>query len=1245
MWSPSNASSERLRLVAEEIETSGRWISFLTPQEHQLFLVAVRHSPETWDSFLKGQIPCQLRYPNTEEDSALIVEVDAVNLAFKVRYMLFESQVDAIYSPGIEPFGSQVSAGEKSSVAPSEPPKKAGAANDEDEDYDDDEEEDQEQGPSGVLPLIIIDTKHEDAEPSSMAKTQVVQRSLKRYDTFETDVDQVKRFLRLKETDEGHTEVNGSGAKSAANGADPASLTGNLADMQNLSSFAKAAQFGSANLCLKHLLTTIDAHRHEMHVTDVELRNLISDVRKNRSKWANEDRIGQEELYEACERVVQELRGYTEHSTAFLNKVSKREAPNYYDVIKNPMDLSSVMRKIRSLQYNSKSEFVADLNLIWSNCLLYNSDPAHYLRKHAIAMRQKTQALTPLIPDVRIRSRAEVEAEAEEEERQARESSKRRRDSQSDPGKRSQKRRGTAADGTVVKDESAEAGDITGASTPGVSTPGAPTPGASTPQAPAATASGTETPTDTPADVSAENTSATGTSATNTPATGTPATGTPADSRANTPAPGAAPDAVQDATTTTGDITAGADADKDVSMTQDDSSDDERSYPIDEGDYSTADVESTVWNSVSRHARLACITLRQGLFSDNKLQMDAEITPRTPSAMLNFERTMKGEELAKQFSGMSLLSNDSHDDDPFMVEYEVNAGLPPSPEGDSSAWLQAAVPKLADLPPSQYVPRGQLNPLMMQNLNEMQKIRRLCAKILYIKDLQGGQTDFGAMMPGPGNETLASNVIASGANAYPGGSAGGGAGAGGLGGATGITSEYKDIKDPEEDISSRLPGAASIDRTAAISGIRKAAAKLAMASGFEAAQSSAMDCLAGVAGDFLQKLGALLMSNLEAPNSTASFASILKGSLEGVGVEKLSQLTNYLGDDVLRQGRRLATFRSRLNSTLVEILRPEVERYQDEQFNDNSDQFVLGQFSNELGDDYFGFRELGIDKELGVADLTIPFHLLHQRIADSHSGVARNGNVAEQDMPVPEYPPLLPKDISGLPEFVRPQFEDIFHKYEATKPSSQQQVTRSASADSNDNNNSTGDGNDDSPAGDGSEDASTNSYIAQITSQVALSRAKVPASGKLAVRKKRFDHAYVLPKKELSPEPAQPGSNSNTTNGENHGNEDQNADDDKENESLDQSIDQLLSQPLNADTNMDTSAHANANTNVHAKKSSDGAAANDVDMQFDEGDTSALGFSDSMAQNGSLNDNENDDEDEEDEDEEEDPTAGDDLMT
>jgi transcriptional activator SPT7 len=41
--------------------------------------------------------------------------------------------------------------------------------------------------------------------------------------------------------------------------------------------------------------------------------------------------VGQEELYEACEKALTDLKNYTEHSTPFLNKVNKREAPDYFE--------------------------------------------------------------------------------------------------------------------------------------------------------------------------------------------------------------------------------------------------------------------------------------------------------------------------------------------------------------------------------------------------------------------------------------------------------------------------------------------------------------------------------------------------------------------------------------------------------------------------------------------------------------------------------------------------------------------------------------------------------------------------------------------------------------------------------------------------------------------------------------------------------------------------------------------------
>jgi transcriptional activator SPT7 len=68
-------------------------------------------------------------------------------------------------------------------------------------------------------------------------------------------------------------------------------------------------------------------------------------------------------------------------------------------------------KKLKSLSYKSKKEFVDDLDLIWSNCLKYNADIQHPLRRNANSMRKEAEKLVPLIPDLVIRPRAEVEAE------------------------------------------------------------------------------------------------------------------------------------------------------------------------------------------------------------------------------------------------------------------------------------------------------------------------------------------------------------------------------------------------------------------------------------------------------------------------------------------------------------------------------------------------------------------------------------------------------------------------------------------------------------------------------------------------------------------------------------------------------------------------------------------------------------------------------------------------------------------
>jgi len=137
--------------------------------------------------------------------------------------------------------------------------------------------------------------------------------------------------------------------------------------------------FGAANLSLKHLLSKIDASRDKLNLTEAELRKLFSDVRKNRSnsKWASDDLIGREELYEALESMLKKIMA-DRNALPFMAKVRRQQAPDYYNIIKKPMDLGTIQRALRGgTHFKSKAQFMEELDLIWENCLQYNTDPVH----------------------------------------------------------------------------------------------------------------------------------------------------------------------------------------------------------------------------------------------------------------------------------------------------------------------------------------------------------------------------------------------------------------------------------------------------------------------------------------------------------------------------------------------------------------------------------------------------------------------------------------------------------------------------------------------------------------------------------------------------------------------------------------------------------------------------------------------------------------------------------------------------
>ncbi|XP_063735979.1 ATPase family AAA domain-containing protein 2-like isoform X2 [Eleginops maclovinus] len=81
---------------------------------------------------------------------------------------------------------------------------------------------------------------------------------------------------------------------------------------------------------------------------------------------------------------------------AFTKPVDLEEVPDYAEVIKQPMDLSTVLSKIDRHQYETVKEFLYDVDLIWQNALEYNPDrdPSdRQIRHRACALKDTVHAI------------------------------------------------------------------------------------------------------------------------------------------------------------------------------------------------------------------------------------------------------------------------------------------------------------------------------------------------------------------------------------------------------------------------------------------------------------------------------------------------------------------------------------------------------------------------------------------------------------------------------------------------------------------------------------------------------------------------------------------------------------------------------------------------------------------------------------------------------------------------------------
>lgn len=83
--------------------------------------------------------------------------------------------------------------------------------------------------------------------------------------------------------------------------------------------------------------------------------------------------------YAVMQNILTELQN---HAAAwpFLQPVNREEVPDYYEFIKEPMDLSTMEIKLENNKYEKMEDFIYDLRLVCNNCRVYNGENTSYFK-------------------------------------------------------------------------------------------------------------------------------------------------------------------------------------------------------------------------------------------------------------------------------------------------------------------------------------------------------------------------------------------------------------------------------------------------------------------------------------------------------------------------------------------------------------------------------------------------------------------------------------------------------------------------------------------------------------------------------------------------------------------------------------------------------------------------------------------------------------------------------------------------
>ena len=94
--------------------------------------------------------------------------------------------------------------------------------------------------------------------------------------------------------------------------------------------------------------------------------------------YANTRTLGTRD-YEELRKLLKQLQGH-KSSWPFREPVKEKEVPDYYQIIKDPMDLRLIETKIQERRYQRLLDFIGDVTKIFDNCRYYNAKESNIAR-------------------------------------------------------------------------------------------------------------------------------------------------------------------------------------------------------------------------------------------------------------------------------------------------------------------------------------------------------------------------------------------------------------------------------------------------------------------------------------------------------------------------------------------------------------------------------------------------------------------------------------------------------------------------------------------------------------------------------------------------------------------------------------------------------------------------------------------------------------------------------------------------